>query len=436
MGESVRPGNTVMSGVLRLSLLALVFGAVFILDSVNPAPLDYEARDDDSGELEFKDVPIFNRSILTKNQKPFRYAVRLNCNKTKIEAAKAGADKFPAETGTKASEMPVEIQLVKATAESLVKEEKEEGERKQESLDQYKKLFEKLEMLVKEDQNDEKFAADLALLMPSLASTKKTSTVNGEEPPEETVLYVDATQEEVDELNKKFGGEAELNRVFNQLKNLLKEDSDQDLYTQLISLGSSLKLTPDADNKETQSTTPSMVDIEDAAKSEESLEAGEESEEGEDLSELFTRLTGYQLINGMKEHNKETPKLEPVAEAEEMTAAPVGEQHQEEHAGEEEEKEDNSPGFHIKLHIKLTDGKTQEAGKEEELGVLEESLKQSIKETDGALENLKGALSELKELKEQAKEIDKLFAQIGNLFGEDSDEDSDEDVDVFSAIFG
>jgi len=33
-----------MSGVLRLSLLALVFGAVFILDSVNPAPLDYEAR--------------------------------------------------------------------------------------------------------------------------------------------------------------------------------------------------------------------------------------------------------------------------------------------------------------------------------------------------------------------------------------------------------
>merc|ERR1712137_899577 len=139
MGESVRPGDTVMSGVLRLSLLALVFGAVFILDSVNPAPLDYEARDDDSGELEFKDVPIFNRSILTKNQKPFRYAVRLNCNKTKIEAAKAGADKFPAETGTKASEMPVEIQLVKATAESLVKEEKEEGERKQESLDQYKK---------------------------------------------------------------------------------------------------------------------------------------------------------------------------------------------------------------------------------------------------------------------------------------------------------
>ena len=158
----------------------------------------------------------------------------------------------------------------------------------------------------------------------------------------------------------------------------------------------------------------------------------------------------------MKEHNKETPKLEPVitvsvcytdsflllttfvqvAEAEEMTAAPVGDQHQEEHAGEEEEKEDNSPGFHIKLHIKLTDGKTQEAGKEEELGVLEESLKQSIKETDGALENLKGALSELKELKEQAKEIDKLFAQIGNLFGEDSDEDSDEDVDVFSAIFG
>lgn len=83
--------------------------------------------------------------------------------------------------------------------------------------------------------------------------------VNGEEPAEETVLYVDATQEEVDELNKKFGGEAELNRVFNQLKNLLKEDSDQDLYTQLISLGSSLKLTPDADNKETQSTTPSMV---------------------------------------------------------------------------------------------------------------------------------------------------------------------------------
>merc|ERR1712116_24447 len=158
--------------------------------------------------------------------------------------------------------------------------------------------------------------------------------------------------------------------------------------------------------------------------------------EGEDLSELFTRLTGYQLINGMKEHNKETPKLEPVAEAEEMPAAPVGDQHQEEHAGEEEEKEDNSPGFHIKLHIKLTDGKTQEAGKEEELGVLEESLKQSIKETDGALENLKGALSELKELKEQAKEIDKLFAQIGNLFGEDSDEDSDEDVDVFSAIFG
>merc|ERR1711911_127810 len=145
--------------------------------------------------------------------------------------------------------------------------------------------------------------------------------------------------EEVDELNKKFGGEAELNRVFNQLKNLLKEDSDQDLYTQLISLGSSLKLTPDADNKETQSTTPSMVDIEDAAKSEESLEAGEESEESEELSELFTRLTGYQLINGMKEHNKETPKLEPVAEAEEMTAAPVGEQHQEEPAGEREKKE-------------------------------------------------------------------------------------------------
>merc|ERR1711928_156820 len=49
------------------------------------------------------------------------------------------------------------------------------------------------------------------------------------------------------------------------------------------------------------------------------------------------------------------------AEAEEMTAAPVGEQHQEEHAGEDEEKEDNSPGFHIKLHIKLTEDSDEDS---------------------------------------------------------------------------
>ena len=180
-----------------------------------------DGTDDDSSELEFKDVPIFNRSNLAE-EKPFRYAVKLNCTGKSAGSAAPEAEQQP---------------------------------------HPYAKLLAKLEALSKEEQNDPDFSADLLTFINSLVSS--SGKVVGEvDDAEEPVIYVDGallSDKDVEELNKKFGDSAQLDKFFVQLRNVLKEQKGDDLLDDLERL--SVWLKHNGDVRETVAATTALPPV-------------------------------------------------------------------------------------------------------------------------------------------------------------------------------
>lgn len=123
---------------------------------------------------------------------------------------------------------------------------------------------------------------------------------------------------DMEELAREFGGSYRLNRFLFRLEGLISQDGDEALSTEWNQLGSSVQLiTGNEDKAPVRSSTrcdgnrnlmdflsgPLQVDDKTVPEEEKSVEEF-------DLSDLFARLSGFELINGMKEHSEDAPKLE------------------------------------------------------------------------------------------------------------------------------
>ena len=147
-------------------------------------------------------------------------------------------------------------------------------------------------------------------------------------------------------------------------------------------------------------------------------ELAESEEDFIDLSELFARLSGFDLINGMTEHS--------VAESSKLVT---------EEAEPEAEPEADGPGLKISFSLKIgnagsdatTTTSSEDVKEEEDLATLLKNLQKTSESTAEAEKELDAALTNLGGLKEQMDQIDKLFGDLEKLIGQDSDEDSSEE---------